>query len=51
MLSWADKDMSGRLRLNVFKREDLIVLVNYFGRDFFSANFAEQTIVHVFTAW
>jgi hypothetical protein len=46
MLSWADQDVRRRLRLNVLKREDLIVLVNYFGRDFFSADFAEQAVIH-----
>jgi hypothetical protein len=44
MFAGDDEDMRGRLRTDVFKREDIVVLVNDFRGDLFRRDFAKQTV-------
>src|ERR1700687_786038 len=46
VLPRADQEVGRRLRLDVFKREYFLVLIDQFRRDFFLADLAEQAIVH-----
>jgi len=46
VLPRADEDVAGRLRLNIFKREDFRVLVYDFRLYFFFSDLAEQAVVH-----
>src|SRR5258706_6896831 len=46
MFPRANEDVRRRLRLNVFKREYFIVGIDEFRGNFFSADLAEQAIVH-----
>ena len=46
MLPRANQDVRRRLWLDVFKREYFIVGIDELRRNFFSADFAEQAIVH-----
>src|SRR5665213_4601657 len=46
MLARAQQDMAWRLRLNIFKRKNILVLINQFCWDFLVPDLAEQAIVH-----
>jgi hypothetical protein len=43
-----DQKVQRRLRVNIMKRESMLVFVNDFGRDLPGDDFTEQTVVHGF---
>lgn len=42
-----DQDVRRRLRLDVFKRKSLFVLINFFGRNFPGDDLAEEAVSHI----
>jgi hypothetical protein len=46
VLPWADEDVRGRLRVNVFERKDLVVLEDNLRGNLPRSDLAEDAIVH-----
>src|SRR5712671_312818 len=46
MLTGADEDVAGRLRLNILEGKNIQVLINEFRRYLFLSDLAEQAVIH-----